>query len=120
MKLFLSIIILFCGLSLFAQDTTQPIIPGAYRTSVYVPLLQGKRIGVFANQTSVIGNTNLIDTLLKLGVDITTIFSPEHGFRGNADAGASTINAVDSATHIPIISLDGKKNNPTANDLKNI
>ncbi|MEO8711410.1 MAG: DUF1343 domain-containing protein [Parafilimonas sp.] len=98
----------------------QQIIPGAYRTSVYVPLLKGKRVGVFANQTSVINQTNLIDTLLKLGVNITTIFSPEHGFRGNADAGASTTNSFDSATHIPIISLYGKKNKPTADDLKDI
>ncbi|MBV9961664.1 MAG: DUF1343 domain-containing protein [Parafilimonas sp.] len=120
MKLFLWIIILSCSLPSFAQDTSQPIIPGAYRTSVYVPLLKGKRIGVFANQTSVIDNTNLIDTLLKLGVNIIKIFSPEHGFRGNADAGASTTNSTDSATHIPIISLYGKKNKPTADDLKDV
>jgi len=120
MKLFLWIIILSCSLPSFAQDTSQPIISGAYRTSVYVPLLKGKRIGVFANQTSVIDNTNLIDTLLKLGVNIIKIFSPEHGFRGNADAGASTTNSTDSATHIPIISLYGKKNKPTADDLKDV
>jgi uncharacterized protein YbbC (DUF1343 family) len=87
---------------------------------VYVPLLKGKRVGVFANQTSVVGNVNLIDTLLKLGVNITGIFSPEHGFRGNADAGASTTNSIDSATHIPIISLYGKKLKPTSDDLKNV
>src|SRR5438067_450910 len=120
MKLFVSIMIIFCCLSSIAQNTIKPIIPGAYRTNVYVPLLKGKRIGVFANQTSVINNRNLIDTLLKLGVNITKIFSPEHGFRGNADAGESTNNSVDSATHIPIISLYGKKNKPSADDLKDV
>ena len=121
MKLFILIIIAISFLSSsFAQDATKQIAPGANRTSVYVPLLKGKRVGVFANQTSVVGNKNLIDTLLKLGVNITIIFSPEHGFRGNADAGASTTNAVDSATHIPIVSLYGKKNKPTADDLKDI
>jgi len=121
MKFFISLIItLVCSSSLFAQDSMQPIIPGAYRTDVYVPLLKGKRVGVFANQTSVINNTNLIDTLLKLGVNITKIFSPEHGFRGNADAGESTANSIDPATHIPIISLYGKKNKPTADDLKDV
>lgn len=104
----------------FTQDTTKPILPAAYRTSVYVPLLKDKRVGVFANQTSVVGNTNLIDTLLKLGINITKIFSPEHGFRGNADAGAATGNSVDSATHIPIVSLYGKKNKPTAEDLNDV
>ncbi len=120
MKLFLSFLLLFCAHISFSQDTIKTIIPGAYRTSVYVPLLKGKRIGVFANQTSVINNTNLIDTLLKLGVNITKIFSPEHGFRGNADAGASTDNYIDSATHIPIVSLYGKKVKPTAEDFNNV
>ena len=90
MKLLFAFIIFFLIAQFsFAQDSTQ-IIPGAYRMNIYVPLLKGKRIGVFANQTSVIGKTNLIDTLLKQGVNIKKIFSPEHGFRGNADAGEQT------------------------------
>jgi uncharacterized protein YbbC (DUF1343 family) len=93
----------------YSQDKTTPVIPGAYRTNVYVPLLKGKRVGVFANQTSVIGNSNLIDTLLKLGVNVTKIFSPEHGFRGNEDAGAFTNNSIDPATNVPVVSLYGKK-----------
>ncbi len=121
MKLLLSfLIVFFCIQSSYSQDETKPIIPGAYRTNVYVPLLKSKHVGVFANQTSVIGNTNLIDTLLKLGVNITKIFSTEHGFPGNADAGASTINTIDSATHVPIISLYGKKLKPTADDLEDV
>ena len=105
MKFFFAFIITF----FFAQSCFTQITPGAYRMNVYMPLLKGKRVGVFANQTSVINKTNLVDTLLKQGITITKIFSPEHGFRGNADAGASTSNTMDSATHIPIISLYGKK-----------
>jgi uncharacterized protein YbbC (DUF1343 family) len=104
----------------FCQTKSPTILPGAYRTNVYVPLLKGKRVGVFANQTSVVGNTNLIDTLLKLGVNIVKIFSPEHGFRGNADAGEVTSNSIDPATHIPIISLYGKKNKPTPEDVQDV
>src|SRR5947209_4279579 len=62
-----------------------PVITGAERMEVYLPLLKGKKIGVFANQTSRIGPAHLIDTLLKRGVDIKKIFGPEHGFRGVAD-----------------------------------
>src|ERR1044072_4223936 len=120
MKSFLIFIlfIFFTQLS-FPQDSTQ-ITPGAYRMNVYVPLLKGKRVGVFANQTSVVGKTNLIDTLLNQGVNIKKIFSPEHGFRGTADAGEQTENYIDSATHIQVVSLYGKKNKPTPADLSDI
>lgn len=121
MKSFFSFILSFFITQLsFSQDTSTQIIPGAYRMNVYVPLLKGKRIGLFANQTSVVDKTNLIDTLLKQGISITKIFSPEHGFRGNADAGESTGNTVDSATHVPIVSLYGKKLKPTAEDLNDV
>src|ERR1044071_4993319 len=93
----------------FDFDTSHPIVPGACRMSVYVPLLKGKRVGVFANQTSLIGETNLVDTLLKEGVIISKIFSPEHGFRGTADAGDETNDFIDPATKVPVISLYGKK-----------
>ena len=75
-----------------AQKTTTaaddaPIITGADRIQVYMPYLKGKKVGIFANQTSIVGNTHLVDTLMKSGVDIQVIFGPEHGFRGTADAG---------------------------------
>ncbi len=121
MKFSTTFILLICILKFsVAQDTAKQIIPGANRMDVYVPLLKGKNVGVFANQTSVIDKANLIDTLLKQGISITKIFTPEHGFRGNADAGAQTTNDVDSATHIPIVSLYGKKLKPTAEDFKNV
>jgi len=96
------------------------IIPGAERLEVYLPLIKGKRLAVFANQTSLVGKTHLVDTLLKLGVHISVLFGPEHGFRGTADAGEKVGNAVDEKTGIPIVSLFGSKRKPSAQDLKDV
>jgi uncharacterized protein YbbC (DUF1343 family) len=101
-------------------DAQQPILPGAYQTSEYLPLLKNKRVGVFTNQTAVIGKTHLIDTLLKAGVHVKKIFTPEHGLRGTADAGEKVNDEVDTKTGIQIVSLYGKKNAPDQNDLINI
>ncbi|MDP4261911.1 MAG: DUF1343 domain-containing protein [Bacteroidota bacterium] len=104
-----------------ANTKSQPrIIPGAERMEVYVPLIKGKRVGIFANQTSLVGKTHLVDTLRKLGVDIKVIFGPEHGFRGTADAGEKVGNYVDEKTGIPVVSLYGSKRRPSAEDLKDI
>lgn len=121
MKLVLRIfyIILF-GLGKFCVIEAQPILPGAYQTSIYLPKLVGKRVGIFANQTSTIGKTHLVDTLKKRGINITKIFAPEHGFRGVADAGEHIENMTDKATGIPVIGLYGKKNKPNAADLSNV
>lgn len=97
-----------------------PILPAAYRTQVYVPLLKGKRVGVFANHTATVGNRHLVDTLLALGVKVTKAFGPEHGFRGTADAGEKIENYTDPATGIPVISLYGKKRKPGAEDLADV
>jgi uncharacterized protein YbbC (DUF1343 family) len=96
------------------------ILTGADQLDQYLPLLQGQSVAVFANQTSVIGNTHLVDTLIKLGIHIRKIFSPEHGFRGDADAGATVGNQTDPRTGIPVISLYGSKLKPTADDLADI
>ena len=96
------------------------IIPGAERLDVYVPLLKGKRVGVFANQTSMVGDVHLVDTLKKLGVDVKVIFGPEHGFRGTADAGEKIGNYIDEKTGIQVVSLYGSKRRPGAEDLKDI
>jgi uncharacterized protein YbbC (DUF1343 family) len=98
----------------------QRIIPGAERIDVYLPLIKGKRVGIFANQTSMVGNTHLVDTLRKLGVDIKVIFGPEHGFRGTADAGEKVGNYVDEKTGIPVVSLYGPKRRPSDDDLKDV
>jgi uncharacterized protein YbbC (DUF1343 family) len=98
----------------------QAILPGAYQISQYLPLLKGKRVGVFANNTSIIGNTHLVDTLQKLGITITKIFGPEHGFRGKADAGEQVDTYTDSATGIKVVSLYGKKVKPNEADLQDV
>ncbi|HKB45355.1 MAG TPA: DUF1343 domain-containing protein [Chitinophagaceae bacterium] len=100
--------------------TATRIIPGAERIDVYLPLIKGKRIGIFANQTSMVGNTHLVDTLRKLGVDIKLIFGPEHGFRGTASDGEKIGNYIDEKTGIPVVSLYGNKRRPSDDDLKNI
>ena len=92
-SLFISIVVLLnCQIvisqtSLKQFNPQDKIIPGAERINVYLPFLKGKKVGIFANQTSTVGNTHLVDTLRKLGVDIKVIFGPEHGFRGTASAG---------------------------------
>ncbi|MBO9684506.1 MAG: DUF1343 domain-containing protein [Flavisolibacter sp.] len=80
------------------EKSTNVIIPGAERLDVYVPLLKGKRVAVFANHTAMVGKRHLVDTLLKLGVNIKVTFGPEHGFRGNAPDGAKIESTVDKAT----------------------
>ncbi|MGI8951598.1 MAG: exo-beta-N-acetylmuramidase NamZ family protein [Chitinophagaceae bacterium] len=102
------------------QQTSNQIIPGAYRIQVYLPYLKNKKVAVFANQTSVIGNTHLVDTLQKLGVNIVKIFSPEHGFRGAVDAGESVESYIDKQTGIKVISLYGKKLKPSVEDLNDV
>ncbi len=88
-----------------------------FASNVYLPYLQGKRVGVFANQTSTVGQAHLVDTLRKRGVNIVKIFAPEHGFRGTLGAGEALSNEVDNKTGIPILSLYGKKVKPAATDL---
>lgn len=90
---------------------------GAENMSQYLHLLKGKAVAVFANQTSTVGKSHLVDTLLKLGVNIKVIFGPEHGFRGTADAGEQVGNYTDQQTGIPVVSLYGSKHKPSKEDL---
>ncbi|MDQ6902970.1 MAG: DUF1343 domain-containing protein [Bacteroidota bacterium] len=108
-------------LLIFSESHSQKkIIPGADRMEVYVPLLKGKSVAVFANQTSMVYNTNLVDTLIKRGIKVVKIFGPEHGFRGNADAGEKVGNSIDKETGVEVISLYGKHNKPTPKDLQGV
>ncbi|MCF0200729.1 MAG: DUF1343 domain-containing protein, partial [Bacteroidales bacterium] len=86
----------------------------------YLQLIEGKRVGIVGNQTSIVGETHLVDTLLARGIDIVKIYTPEHGFRGTADAGAKIDNGKDSKTGIPILSLYGKTKKPTPEMLQGI
>lgn len=98
----------------------QEIITGADQTEKYLPLLKGKRIGLVANQSSIIGKKSSVDSLLSLGIKIVKVFGPEHGFRGNASNGAAVHNETDAKTGIPIISLYGKNQKPTKEQLADI
>lgn len=94
---------------------------GADRSELYLPLLKGKTIGVVTNQTGLMKDkTHVVDYLVKNGIKIKTIFAPEHGFRGDADAGEKVKNGVDVKTGIPIISLYGNNKKPKAEQLKGI
>lgn len=105
-------------------ETKKSISVGANQTALYLPILEGKRVGIVANQTSVIfkgdTNTHLVDSLLALNVDIKTVFAPEHGFRGTADAGEVIKDGVDIKTNLPIVSLYGKNKKPSVEQLKNL
>jgi uncharacterized protein YbbC (DUF1343 family) len=102
------------------KTTSSVIIPGADQMQEYLPMLKGKKVALLVNHTSVVGNTHLIDALKKAGVNITVIFGPEHGFRGDAPDGEKIETTVDKKTGIPVISLYGKKNKPAPEDLKNV
>lgn len=96
------------------------IITGADQPDEYLPYLKGKRIGILANPTSVVGDKHLVDFLLSKGVNVIKAFGPEHGFRGNASAGVKVADEKDPATGIKIISLYGAKRKPTREDLADI
>jgi len=101
------------------RDSTS-IITGAERVAFYHPLLKDKKVALVVNQTSIVKDKHLVDTLLKLGVKIQVIFAPEHGIRGKADAGEIISDTKDSKTGLPVISLYGKKKKPLAEDLRNV
>ncbi|PUZ24683.1 DUF1343 domain-containing protein [Chitinophaga costaii] len=109
-----------CSLALYSNAQSSTIITGAACTASYLPLLKGKRVALLVNQTATIGPTHLVDSLLALHVNVVKILSPEHGFRGNADAGESVNNSSDEKTGLPIVSLYGGHHKATAADLSNV
>jgi uncharacterized protein YbbC (DUF1343 family) len=98
----------------------ESITVGAAHLEKYLPLIDRRKIAVVANPASLIGNTHLIDSLLSLNISVKRIFSPEHGFRGQAEAGETIVDGKDSKTDIDIVSLYGKHKKPTPEDLTNI
>ena len=98
----------------------EKIETGADQTKMYLPMLKDKKVAIFANQTSTIGQTHLVDSLVKLKVNVVKIFGPEHGFRGKADAGEHVSNGIDAKTGIPVVSLYGDHKKPTPADLKDV
>ena len=112
--------ILILSLIQFCAYSQQDILPGAERMDVYVPLLKGKSVALFANQTSMVGKIHLADTLLKRGIKIVKIFSPEHGFRGTEDDGEKVGDYIDKSTGIQVLSLYGDHTKPTPEQLKDV
>ena len=118
--LFILNMLTICISSSKCEGTAQTPIPGANQIELYKHLIEGKSVAIVANQTSMIGKTHLVDTLLSLGINIKEIFSPEHGFRDLADAGETIANGKDTETGIPVISLYGTHLKPTREDLEGI
>ncbi|MEO6037696.1 MAG: DUF1343 domain-containing protein, partial [Saprospiraceae bacterium] len=104
----------------FTLPPAAPVVVGAARLDTLLQLVRGKQIGLVVNHSSLVGQTHLVDTLFGDGVCITRIFSPEHGFRGSAQAGESIRDGEDARTGIPIVSLYGKKIKPQPGDLAGV
>jgi len=102
------------------NEIKNKIITGADQTEKYVSYLEGKRVAVLANPTTIIGKKHLVDSLQSLGINIVKVFGPEHGFRGNASAGMKVADEKDSVTGIPVISLYGAKSKPSKEDLADV
>ena len=120
----------FCFVSCGQKQNPKPagerkaIVVAANRTAAYLPLLQDQKVGVVANQTSVVfhshGYTHLVDSLLSHNIAIKKVFAPEHGFRGKADAGEKVSDGLDTKTGLPIISLYGKNRKPSQEQLQGL
>ena len=101
-------------------EASLEVIPAAENVAEYYDLLKGKKVGMVVNQTSTVGMKHLVDSLLDLKIDIKTIFAPEHGFRGESDAGEVIKDGIDIKSGLPVISLYGKKKKPAKVDLEDI
>ena len=108
--------------SAHAQKLPTPVTVGAERMELLLPTLQGKRVALMVNQSSLVGSTgtHLVDTLLSQGVNIVRLFVPEHGLRGKVDAGKNVRSGVDEKTGLPIVSLYGQRKRPTPEMLADI
>jgi len=118
MKKTLLFAIVLC-FALLCQANNNRVIVGAEQTSEYFPILKGKRIAIFSNHTGMVGDKHLLDVLIENKMNVVAIFSPEHGFRGDADAGEHVKSSVDSKTGVPILSLyDGKDKKPSDSSMR--
>ena len=111
-KLYLIVISLLFTLNCFSKDTSIEV--GAQQYAEYFPLLQNKRIAIYSNHTGMVKDKHILDILIGNDFNVTAIFSPEHGFRGSADAGEHISSSKDIKTGVPILSLyDGKDGKPS-------
>jgi uncharacterized protein YbbC (DUF1343 family) len=130
MRILFFLLLFVAGINLSAQVTIRSratqemtdddVLTGAERIDQWLPMTKGKKVAVVANHSSRINTTHLVDTMLSLGVNVVKIFSPEHGFRGQADDGEEVASSVDEKTKLSVISLYGNHKKPTVADLKGV
>ncbi|MEQ6165838.1 DUF1343 domain-containing protein [Ekhidna sp. MALMAid0563] len=115
-RLYFLLALILLGCANKAQERTSTILPGAYQTEEYLPLLEGKKVGLTVNHSSLIGSTHLTDSLLKHGIQITKVFTPEHGFTGTISDGV-LVEYDSTESSFELISLYGKNKKPTNQQL---
>lgn len=118
--MFLKKIFLFLVIMCLPVAAGARIVVGAEQTDRYLPMLEGKKVGVLANHTALVGDVHLVDTLLSLGVDVRLVFAPEHGFRGDADAGEHVATYTDRKTGVKVISIYGSNKVPKVSDVGSV
>jgi uncharacterized protein YbbC (DUF1343 family) len=114
---FLNIVITFSQVEIQKYSS---ITTGAQQTELYLTKLKNKKVAIVTNASGIIGNSHIVDTLLKHKIKIVKIFGPEHGFRGTADAGEKVKSGKDALTNIAVVSLYGSHKKPTKEDLKGV
>jgi uncharacterized protein YbbC (DUF1343 family) len=119
-RVILSLVIVLATLQSQAIRIKRMPSPGAYNTAAYMPTLEGKKVAVVVNQTSMVKKVHLVDLLIESGVTVSKIFAPEHGFRGVGDAGEHLANSTDPETGTNVISLYCDNKKPSAKDLAGI
>ncbi len=117
---FVGLVFLFISLSFCSKSQIDKIVPGADQPDKYLHFLENKNVGLVVNHTSTAGEIHLVDFLISKNIDVKKIFAPEHGFRGDASAGAEIADGVDIKTGIPVFSLYGKTKKPTQEQLTNL
>lgn len=115
-----ALLTIFTCLSILSFSQTSNYIAGAERTDLYLSSLKKKNVAVVANPTSMIGDKHLVDSLLNSKIKVKCVFAPEHGFRGDAEAGEHLNNGTDKKSGVKVISLYGKHYKPTKEDLKGV
>jgi uncharacterized protein YbbC (DUF1343 family) len=113
-------LLLSCGSIAEIKKNKQVIILGSERMESYLPLLRERKVGIVANHSTILGKTHLVDSLLSRKIEIVKIFSPEHGFRGEGDAGELIKNHIDLRTGLPVISLYGSTKKPSHEDFSGL
>ena len=120
MNKLLFLLLIFISNILVAQNFSNKIITGADQINAYLPKLNNKKVALLVNQTSMIKNTHLVDTLISSGINIAKIFAPEHGFRGSGDAGEKIKSGIDPKTGLSITSMYGASKKPSKESMKGI